>query len=64
MVKKHIFKFFGTNQFGICTLSNLSSRSDFGVKYAEIFIIEKLLPALMSRGVYKIALSNPSFSNR
>jgi hypothetical protein len=41
MVTNRIFQFFGTNQFAIGPLSNLSSGSDFGFKFAEIFIIEK-----------------------
>jgi hypothetical protein len=37
------------------SLSLLSSRSDFGFEFAEIFVLEKRLPDLPSRGVYKIA---------
>ncbi len=35
-------------------LQYLSSRSDFDFEFAEIFVIEKRLPDLSSRGVDKI----------
>jgi hypothetical protein len=46
---------FCINQFGIGPLHYVSSSFDFGFEFAEIFIIEKRLPDLPSRGVNKIA---------
>jgi hypothetical protein len=48
------------NWFCICPLHS-SSRSDFGFEFAEIFVMEKRLLALVSRGVDKIALISPFF---
>jgi hypothetical protein len=47
--------FFCINRFGICPLHYISSRSDFGFEFAEIFVIEKRLPDSLCRGVDKIA---------
>jgi hypothetical protein len=52
---RRIFWGFFINRFGIGPLHYVSSRSDFGFEFAEIFIIEKLLPDSPSRGVDKIA---------
>ncbi len=51
---------FGTWQWGgfsgiLGPLHYVSSRSNFGFQFAEIFLIEKRLPDLPSRGVAKIA---------
>jgi hypothetical protein len=43
------------NFFLMSPLHYLSSHSDFGFEFAEIFIIEKRLPDSLSRGVDKIA---------
>ncbi len=52
---RRIFWGFCINRFGIGPLHYLSSRSDFGFKFAEIFVIEKRLPDSPSRGFDKIA---------
>jgi hypothetical protein len=49
-----IFWGFCRNRFGIGPLQYISSRSNFGFKFAEIFVIEKRLPDSLSRGVDKI----------
>jgi len=46
-----VFWGFCTNQFGMSPLHYLSSCSDFGFEFAEIFVIEKRLPDSASRGV-------------
>jgi hypothetical protein len=48
---RRIFRGFCRNWFLIDPLHYLSSRSDFGFKFAEIFVIEKRFPDLASRGV-------------
>ena len=57
MALTRIFWGFCINRFGIgpLHLHYVSSRSDFGFKFAEIFIIEKQLPDSASQGVDKIA---------
>jgi hypothetical protein len=50
-----IFWGFCINLFSIGPLHYISSRSDFGFEFAEIFIIEKRLPDSQSWGVDKIA---------
>jgi hypothetical protein len=50
-----IFWGFCINPFGIGPLHYVSSRSDFGFEFAEIFVIEKRVPVSPSRGVDKIA---------
>jgi hypothetical protein len=42
-------------RFGLGPLHYISSRSDFGFEFAEIFVLEKRLPLSVSRGVDKIA---------
>jgi hypothetical protein len=55
MATRRIFWGFSINQFGIGPLYYISSRSDFGFEFAEIFVIKKPLPDGPSRGVDKIA---------
>jgi hypothetical protein len=55
MATRRIFRGFCINLFSIGPLHYISSRSDFGFKFAEIFIIEKRLPDSPSWGVDKIA---------
>jgi hypothetical protein len=50
-----IFRVFCINRFGLGPLHYISSRSDFGFEFAEIFVFEKQLPVSVSRGVDKIA---------
>jgi hypothetical protein len=50
-----IFWGFCINHFLMSRLHYLLSRSDFGFKFAEIFVIEKRLRDSLSRGVDKIA---------
>jgi hypothetical protein len=45
------FLCFCINRFGLGPLHYLSSRSDFGFEFSEIFIFENRLPASVSRGV-------------
>jgi hypothetical protein len=52
---RRIFWGFCITRFGICPLHYISSRSNFGFKFTEIFVIEKRLPDSASRGVDKIA---------
>ncbi len=52
---RRIFWGFCRNRFLKSPLHYLSSRSDFGFEFAEIFILEKRLPNSLSRGVDKIA---------
>ena len=49
-----IFRDFCMNRIGLGPLHYISSRSDFGFEFAEIFV-EKRLPVSVSRGVDKIA---------
>jgi hypothetical protein len=51
MAMRRIFWGFCRNWFLIDPLHYLSSRSDFGFEFAEIFVIEKRLPDSASRGV-------------
>jgi hypothetical protein len=44
MATRRIFWGFSINRFGIGPLQYISSRSDFGFEFAEIFIIEKRRP--------------------
>ncbi len=46
-----IFRGFCINRFGIGTLHYISSCSDFGLEFSEIFVLEKRLPDSMIRGV-------------
>ncbi len=52
---RRIFWGFCRNRFLMSPLHYLSSHSDFGFEFAEIFILEKRLPNSLSRGVDKIA---------
>ncbi len=54
---RRIFWGFCINRFGIGPLHYVSSRSDFGFKFEEIFLIEKRLPNTPSRVVDKNAYS-------
>jgi hypothetical protein len=51
MTMRPIFRGFCINRFGIGPSQYISSRSDFGFEFGEIFIIEKRLPHLESLGV-------------
>jgi hypothetical protein len=51
MAMRRIFWGFCRNRFLIDPSHYLSSRSDFGFEFAEIFVIEKRLPDSASRGV-------------
>jgi hypothetical protein len=55
MATWRIFWDFCINRFGIGHLHYISSSSDFGFEFTEIFVIEKRLPDSLSRGVDKIA---------
>jgi hypothetical protein len=55
MATRRIFWGFCINRFGIGPLHCISSRSDLGFEFAEIFVIEKRLPDSASRGVDKNA---------
>ncbi len=55
MAMRRIFWGFCINRFSIGPLHYVSSRSNFGFEFAEIFVIEKQLPDLPSRGVDKNA---------
>jgi hypothetical protein len=46
---RRIFGGFCINRFGVGPLHYISSRSDFGLGFAEIFVMEKRLPDLTSR---------------
>jgi len=45
---------FCINRFGLGPLHYFSSRSDFGFKFAEIFVFEKRFPVSVGQGVDKI----------
>ncbi len=45
------FRGFCINRFGIGPLNYISSRSDFGFEFLEIFVFEKRLPVSTIRGV-------------
>jgi hypothetical protein len=51
MAVRRIFWGFCINRFGIGPLHYVSSRSDFGFEFADIFVIEKRLPDSPSRRV-------------
>jgi hypothetical protein len=57
MAINQFFRFFCINRFGLGPLHYISNRSDFGFEFSEIFVLENRLPALVSRGVDKIAWS-------
>jgi hypothetical protein len=48
-----IFRGFCINRFGIGPLHYISSRSDFGFEFTEIFVIEKLLSDSASRPIFR-----------
>ncbi len=48
---RRIFWGFCINRFGIGPLHYVSSRSDFGFEFPEIFVIEKRLPDSANQGV-------------
>ncbi len=52
-----IFGGFCINRFGLGPLNYISSRTDFGFEFAEIFVFKKRLLVSVSRGVDKIAWS-------
>jgi hypothetical protein len=52
-----IFGGFCINRYGLGPLHYISSRTDFGFEFAEIFVFKKRLPVSLSRGVDKIAWS-------
>jgi hypothetical protein len=52
---RRIFWVFCINRFGIGPLQYVSSHSDFGFEFAEIFIIGKRLPDSPSHGAHKNA---------
>ncbi len=54
MAMRRIFWGFCINSFGIGPLHYVSSCSDFGFKFGEIFVIEKRLPNPTSQGINKI----------
>ncbi len=45
MARNRFFRFFCITRFGRGPLQNLSSRSDFGFEFSEIFVIKNRLPA-------------------
>jgi hypothetical protein len=51
-----IFRGFCINRFGIGPLHYISSRSDFGFEFAEIFVIEKQFADSASR----VVIDSPS----
>ncbi len=57
MAMNQFFRCFCINPFGLGPLHYLSSRSDFGFEFSEIFVLENRLPASVSRGVDKTAWS-------
>jgi hypothetical protein len=56
MATRRIFWGFCINRLGIGPLHYISSRSDLGFEFAEIFVIEKRLPDSPSQGVDKIPI--------
>jgi hypothetical protein len=51
------FRCFCINRFGMGSLQYHSSRSDFGFKFAEIFVFEKRLPAIKDTGSRRLRVS-------
>ncbi len=69
MATRQIFRGFGIHRFGIGPLHYISSHSDFGFEFAEIFVIEKRLGKSGSRrvgesGSRRLAESGSHFSPR
>jgi hypothetical protein len=54
---RRIFWGFCRNWFLMSPLHYLSSRSDFGFEYAEIFVFEKQLPAITDMGSRQLRVS-------
>ncbi len=54
---RRIFWSFCRNWFLMSPLHYLSSRSDFGFEFAEIFIFEKRLPAITDTGIRRLHVS-------
>ncbi len=61
MATRRIFWGFCRKRFGIGYVHYISSRSDLGFVFAEIFVIEKRLPDSPSRGVDKNAYRHNFF---
>jgi hypothetical protein len=61
MAMNRIFRDFCMNRIGLGPLHYISSRSDFGIEFAEIFVFEKWLPVSVSWGVDKITYSYKYF---
>ncbi len=57
MAMRRIFWGFCRNWFLMSTLHYLSSRSDFGFEFAEIFVFEKWLPAITDTGSRRLRIS-------
>ncbi len=55
MAMRRIFWGFCINRFGIGPLHYVLNRSNFSVEFSEIFVTEKRISDLLSRGVDKIA---------
>ncbi len=54
---RRIFWGFCRNWFLMSPLHYLSSRSDFGFEFAEIFIFEKRLPAITDMGSPRLRIT-------
>jgi hypothetical protein len=54
-MQKRIFMGFCINWILIIPLHYLKSRSEFGLEFVEIFVIQKRLPDSLSQGVDKTA---------
>ncbi len=61
MATRRIFWGFCRNRFGIGYLHYISSLSNLGFEFAEIFVIEKRLPDSPSQGVDKNAYRHNFF---
>ncbi len=57
MAVNQFFQCFCINRLGLGPLHYLSSCSDFGFEFSEIFVFENRLPASVRRGVDKISWS-------
>jgi hypothetical protein len=57
MAINQFFRCFCINRFGLGPLHYLSSRSDFGFEFSELFVLENRLPTSVSRRVDNIAWS-------
>ncbi len=61
MAMRRIFWGFCDNRFLMSPLQYVSSRSDFGFEFAEIFIIEKVSP---TRRVARFSITNISANSK